>query len=175
MMKTKLSILIYLFFTSSMVEGISREKRGLEDLGNYGNWCGAENTGIGKVANCDCDFNNPLLAEQKCRAALPPIDALDDVCLKHDNCVQCDGLNKLLHTCECERDIAEGAKSVTCGGTCAVYKTAVIGLFTVMPCLCTKESRKCGIKWCRGWWGIPYPCGWKTCHVRVVGYKSCFK
>ncbi|CAH1803258.1 unnamed protein product, partial [Owenia fusiformis] len=86
---------------------LARLKRG---LGDYGTWCGADNTQFGKPG-CSC-----ALGIAACRKKYPPIDALDEACLKHDHCIECAATSPgpLLHWCRCEEGIYYGAKAATC-------------------------------------------------------------
>ncbi len=92
------------------------------DPGNYGHWCGANNTSAPNVV---------------------PIDGVDAVCKAHDLCLARQG-----HHCSCDaafiRDMARASASSEHG---EAYRIAAIAAFTVKPCFCTFNYPCCSCSW----------------------------
>jgi hypothetical protein len=98
-------------------------------IDRHGNWCGIGHSGPG-----------------------PPIDAVDEVCCRHDQCYCEDGYLE----CKCDRDlVAAMPGAIADSDTTAearAYGLAAIALFTVSPCVCWREV-------CYPWPGWPpYRC-----------------
>ncbi|XP_074641713.1 uncharacterized protein LOC141899359 isoform X2 [Tubulanus polymorphus] len=130
---------------------------------NYKNWCGSKNTGLlskNPQGGC-CTCNDPIA---KCRQCRPPADGLDEACLQHDRCVQCNNIHaKFHHLCRCERLIYYQAKRANCpNAKCKVYKALLRRIFKVIPCRCDTKICKKYI-----FWGEKQHCtasrGFKTC------------
>ena len=82
----------------------------------HGKWCGIGNSGPGT-----------------------PIDAVDEVCCRHDQCYCENGYLE----CECDRDLLAAMPGALADpdttAKARAYGLAAIGLFTVSPCVCWHE------------------------------------
>ncbi|XP_074641714.1 uncharacterized protein LOC141899359 isoform X3 [Tubulanus polymorphus] len=109
-------------------------------------------------AKCMCCVH---INDRQCR---PPADGLDEACLQHDRCVQCNNIHaKFHHLCRCERLIYYQAKRANCpNAKCKVYKALLRRIFKVIPCRCDTKICKKYI-----FWGEKQHCtasrGFKTC------------
>lgn len=83
-----------------------------DGLGDYGRWCGANNTSAPNVA---------------------PIDGVDAVCKAHDFCI-----NRHGHKCSCDAAFLRGMASASASSQHGeAYRVAAIGVFASKPCYCT--------------------------------------
>lgn len=103
----------------------------------YGNWCGPGHGGG------------------------PAIDAVDAVCRAHDQCYGERGY----FNCRCDREGLRNmpsaiARTPSVGGKAA--GAVFIAWFGSVPCTCSLRVCYRAVRWCRGWLGIPYPCGTRT-------------
>ena len=105
-------------------------------LGDYGRWCGANNTSAPHVA---------------------PIDGVDAVCKAHDLCI-----NRHGHKCSCDAAFLRGMASASASSEHGeAYRVAAIGVFLSKPCYCTFNYpcgcscnwRGCSCRTCQGRYG----------------------
>jgi len=128
--------------------GLGGSNLGLETFapGDYGNWCGANNTGLGK---------NP---------EPPAIDGVDAVCRDHDKCLGPSGD----HKCKCDAHfLANMPKASASTPVAEAYKVASIAAIAQLPCYCSEDYNYpcCSLKGCKAcsgtikWPGRSGQCG----------------
>jgi hypothetical protein len=105
-------------------------------IDRYGKWCGVGHSGPGT-----------------------PIDAVDEVCCRHDHCYCENGYLE----CKCDRDLladmpgAIADPDTPAGGR--AFGAAAMAFFTASPCVCWREI-------CYPWPGLP---PWRCSDVPIPG------
>lgn len=171
---------------TSFLASMLHSTKSMGSLGNYGDWCGATHTKIGKHG-CECQYSTGMV--QTCREVNGVKDDLDEGCLKHDLCTHCQkprfaygtwalyiqvpSLNGAVHWCGCERNLYIAAKKARCRGStarrahCKLYRKAVKSVFKNYPCACPTHVFNCyaGFLWNKKWY---------DCNAEIVSsFRKC--